>query len=205
MRKTIAAFIAAFFLLCGTAAQAAVRPAVASSAPTTIAAYAGVLHRINPQMPQWQSHLLASHLLSSAAHWKLDPNLLVALVTVESRWHTQAESRVGAIGLGQLMPGTAHSLHVNPHNATENLSGAARYLSGLLTRFRYHSNHVQLACAAYNAGPEAVSEYGGIPPYAETQNYVVRVMDTWHTIAKSIHVPSVAARSNEPDVAYWGG
>lgn len=191
--------------MCGTAAQAAARPAVSLSAPTTVAAYAGVLHRINPQMPQWQSHLLASHLLNSAAHWKLDPNLLVALVTVESRWHTQAESRVGAIGLGQLMPETAHSLHVDPHNATENLSGAARYLSGLLTRFRFHSNHIQLACAAYNAGPEAVSEYGGIPPYAETQNYVVRVMDAWHNIAKSVHVSRVAARSNAADIAYWTG
>jgi soluble lytic murein transglycosylase-like protein len=94
--------------------------------------------------------------------------MLVAIVTVESRWHTHALSRAGAIGLGQLMPGTAATLGVNPHNAGQNLSGAARYLSGLMQRFG--TKHYDLVFAAYNAGPKAVVAYGGIPPNGETQN-----------------------------------
>lgn len=202
MRRIIATIVAvAGFSLCSTAAQAAKH---VPTTPTTIAAYAVVLHRINPQLPRWQSSNLARHVLSNASHWKIDPNLLVAIVTVESRWHTQARSGVGAIGLGQLMPETAHSLHVDPRNPTENLAGAARYLSGLITRFRYHHNHYELACAAYNAGPHAVSAYGGIPPYYETQHYVAKVMSTWREIAKTVHVPHVRRAKPAPDVAFWG-
>ena len=113
--------------------------------------------------------------------------MLVAIVTVESRWHTHALSRSGAIGLGQLMPRTAANLGVNPHNAGENLSGAARYLSGLMQRFG--SNHYDLVFAAYNAGPKAVTDYGGIPPFSETQHYVVRVMDAWQYLTKTVRVP----------------
>ncbi len=203
MRWIIAAVAAvAGFSLCAVAAQAATRVPATSKA---IAAYATVLHRINPQLPRWQSSNLARHLLVNASHWKIDPNLLVAIVTVESRWHTQARSGVGAIGLGQLMPETAHSLHVDPRNPAQNLAGAARYLSGLITRFRYHHNHFELACAAYNAGPHAVSAYGGIPPYYETQHYVVKVMSTWRAIAQSVHVPRAAIThaGQGPDVAFW--
>lgn len=204
MRRIIAAVAAvAGFSLCCLTAQAAVR---VPTTPTAVAAYATVLHRINPQMSHWQSKSLARHVLVNASHWKIDPNLLVAIVTVESRWHTHARSDVGAIGLGQLMPETAHSLHVDPRDPAQNLAGAARYLSGLITRFRYHHNHFELACAAYNAGPHAVSAYGGIPPYYETQHYVAKVMSTWRTIAKSVHVERYAAAhagAHAPDVAFW--
>lgn len=202
MRRIIAAVAAvAGFSLCSLAAQAAERP---PATPRTVAAYATVLHRINPQLPHWQSKNLARHVLANASHWKIDPNLLVAIVTVESRWHTHAQSGVGAIGLGQLMPETAHSLHVDPRDPTQNLAGAARYLSGLIARFRYHHNHFELACAAYNAGPHAVSVYGGIPPYYETQHYVAKVMSTWREIAKTVRVPRGAQRKSAPDVAFWG-
>ncbi|MBV8149391.1 MAG: lytic transglycosylase domain-containing protein [Candidatus Eremiobacteraeota bacterium] len=170
-----------------------------------IAVYASVLQRINPEMPTWQSRDLARRVLVNASRWRLDANMLVAIVTVESRWHTQAVSRKGAIGLGQLMPGTAEMLGVDPHNPAQNLSGAARYLRGLMERFG--SNHYDLVLAAYNAGPEAVETYGGIPPYDETEHYVVKVMSAWHMLDEMVHVPTstfVAETSvHGPDVDYW--
>jgi soluble lytic murein transglycosylase-like protein len=206
MRSKFAAFFAGSLLIfSGATAQAATVGGVAS--PLRIAAYADVLHRINPQLPHWQSRDLASRLLHNASHWNIDPNLLAALVTVESRWRTHARSRVGAIGLGQLMPGTAAALHVDPRNAGQNLAGSARYLSGLLGRYSRKSNQFALACAAYNAGPRAVARYGGIPPYSETQHYVVRVLRAMRHIESSLHAAPALARTAPaaPDVTYWSG
>lgn len=172
--------------------------------PTAIAAYAKVLRHINPQMPGWQSRDLARRVLVNAERWRLDATMLVAIVTVESRWHTHARSSAGAIGLGQLMPGTAAGLHVNPRDPAQNLSGAARYLRGLISRFG--NNHYALVFAAYNAGPKAVTQYGGIPPFDETQNYVVRVIETWQALAKVIHLPPgafAALPSHDRDADYW--
>jgi len=208
MRRTIARLLATAVLLCGSLLGTRT-PALAShraipATPTTIAIYATVLHRINPQLPRWQSRDLARRVLVNAERWRIDANMLVAIVTVESAWRTHAISRAGAIGLGQLMPGTAALLGVNPHDPTQNLSGAARYLRGLMLRFG--SRRYSLVFAAYNAGPHAVSEYGGIPPYDETQNYVVRVLDTWEQLSKSVHVPAsvyAALPAHGADVDYW--
>ncbi|HZZ64013.1 MAG TPA: lytic transglycosylase domain-containing protein [Candidatus Baltobacteraceae bacterium] len=186
----------------------------APNSPLAIRAYARVLHKINPQMPDWQSHDLARHMLINANRWKIDANLLVALVTVESSWHTHAISNVGALGLGQLMPGTAQLLRVNPHDPYQNLQGAARYLHGLLSRFKNTPNRYALAFAAYNAGPKAVERYGGIPPFAQTQRYVVKVMSTWQALRALVHIPKSKLLSREPvlatieaapDVTYWAG
>lgn len=98
--------------------------------------------------------------------------LLRALVAAESGDNPNAQSGVGAIGLGQLMPDTAKALGVNPNDPQQNLEGAARYLAEQLNRF--HS--IPLALAAYNAGPGAVEKYHGVPPYPETQAYVQRVL-----------------------------
>ena len=184
-------------------AQAAQR--VIPATPLAVAAYARVLGRINPAMPRWQSRDLAKLVLLNAERWRIDATMLVAIVTVESRWHTHAVSPAGAIGLGQLMPGTAALLRVNPRDPDQNISGAARYLRGLVGRFgRRHYDEV---FAAYNAGPHAVGEYGGVPPYEETQQYVVRVLSTWQALSRMIHVPA-AAYASEPeihsaDAAYW--
>lgn len=98
--------------------------------------------------------------------------LFRANIAIESNFNTSARSHVGAIGLGQLMPDTAAALGVNPHNPKENLEGSARYLLTQLKDF----GSKELALAAYNAGPEAVSRYGGIPPYRETQGHVRKVL-----------------------------
>jgi soluble lytic murein transglycosylase-like protein len=209
MPRLVAPFAAGLLLvisaLCASPACAAQPPA--ASNPAAVRAYSRVLQKINPQMPRWQSQSLARHLLINADRWKIDANMLVALVTVESSWHTHARSWAGAIGLGQLMPGTAAKLHVNPTDPYQNLQGAARYLYGLLTRFHNKPNHYQLAFAAYNAGPKAVEEFGGIPPYAETQNYVVKVTSTWHAISQLVHIPRMRVPAviadQSPDFSYW--
>ena len=98
--------------------------------------------------------------------------LFRANIAVESAFNPDARSSVGAIGLGQLMPGTADLLGVDPHDPEDNLRGSARYLLAQLEDF----GAADLALAAYNAGPEAVREYGGIPPYAETEGHVAKVL-----------------------------
>ena len=95
-------------------------------------------------------------------------DLFLRLVQQESGWNPNAISVKGAIGLAQLMPQTARSLGVDPRDVQQNLDGGARYLSQQYRKF----GNWRLALAAYNAGPGAVEEYGGVPPYRETQNYV---------------------------------
>ena len=95
-----------------------------------------------------------------------------ANIEVESAYRQNVISHAGAIGLGQLMPATARVLNVDPHDPLQNLDGSARYLAMMLETF----GDPRLALAAYNAGPDAVRQHGGIPPYRETQNHVARVM-----------------------------
>jgi soluble lytic murein transglycosylase-like protein len=99
----------------------------------------------------------------------ISPHLLEAVVWQESRWNPRAVSRAGAIGLAQLMPGTARDLGVDPRDPIQNLSGGARYLRQQLNRF---DGNVEKALAAYNAGPGRVMTAGGIPSIPETQAYV---------------------------------
>ncbi|MFD0857961.1 lytic transglycosylase domain-containing protein [Roseovarius aquimarinus] len=95
-------------------------------------------------------------------------DLFLRLVQQESGWKPTALSHKGAIGLAQLMPGTAKILRVDPHDPRQNLEGGARYLAMQYREF----GSWRLALAAYNAGPGAVKKYGDVPPYKETTNYV---------------------------------
>lgn len=109
-------------------------------------------------------------LINAAANqYGISPALVDAVMWQESRYNPKAVSSAGAIGLMQLMPGTARYLGVDPHDPWQNVFGGAAYLRKQLDRF---GNNVPLALAAYNAGPEAVAKHGGIPPYAETRDYV---------------------------------
>ena len=105
---------------------------------------------------------------AAAARHGVPEDLFLRLVQQESGWKVRAKSHKGAIGLAQLMPGTARKLGVNPHDPYENLDGGARYLKQQFRAFKSW----RLALAAYNAGPAAVQKYGGVPPYKETRNYV---------------------------------
>jgi len=112
----------------------------------------------------------------NAATWQVDPSLVKAIIANESGFNANATSKVGAQGLMQLMPSTAQSVGVrNSYDPAQNVAGGTRYLKGLLDRF---NGDVRLAVAAYNAGPGAVEKYGDVPPYAETQNYVQRVLQS---------------------------
>ena len=209
----LAGLCCALGLVFPVAASAATHPVPANS--VTIAAYATVLREYNPQLPSWQSKDLARHLLASAQRWKIDTNMLAAIISVESSWNTHALSYAGAIGLGQLMPGTAATLGVNPRNPAQNMNGAARYLRGLLERFGANPHRYELTFAAYNAGPKAVEEFGGVPPYGETQNYVVKVLRAWHHLQSVVRIPHSAflvAKAKEngvgatgADIDYWLG
>jgi soluble lytic murein transglycosylase-like protein len=115
----------------------------------------------------------AAQITASAKRNGIDPALLAGLIKQESGFNPHAGSPAGAQGLTQLMPGTAHGLGVtNTFDPAQSIEGGARYLKQQLDRF---GGDVARALAAYNAGPGAVQRYGGVPPYAETQNYVRRV------------------------------
>lgn len=106
----------------------------------------------------------------------VNENEFLALVYQESRFNPCAKSDAGAIGLAQLMPGTAGDLGVNPYNIEQNLRGGARYYKQQLKRF---NGDVNLALAAYNSGPGNVQKYRGIPPFKETQGYVRNITQKW--------------------------
>ena len=110
---------------------------------------------------------------AAAAAYAVDPALIEAVAWKESRFQHKARSRRGAVGVMQLLPSTARGLGVNPFDMAQNVRGGARYLSEMLTQF---GGDVKLALAAYNAGPGAVRRHGGVPPYAETQNYVTAIL-----------------------------
>ncbi len=113
----------------------------------------------------------------------LDPAVLHGLIQQESGFDPNATSSAGASGLTQLMPGTASTLGVaDPLNPAESIEGGARYLGQLMTQF---GGNTEDALAAYNAGPGAVQQYGGIPPYAETQSYVSKVLGYAETYRQS--------------------
>jgi soluble lytic murein transglycosylase-like protein len=110
---------------------------------------------------------------AAAARHHVDPNLVRALVKVESNFNPRARSNKGAMGLMQLMPATARMYDVqNPFDAAQNVDAGVRHLKGLLENF---GGNVSLSLAAYNAGQGAVERNRGIPPYAETRNYVQRI------------------------------
>jgi hypothetical protein len=165
-----------------SAAALTVVPASAETMPAAEpgeASYAAVLRTINPKLPLERARAYARSVMADAWRTHLDPRFIMSIVTVESAWRSNAVSRVGARGLGQLMPSTAATLGVNAWSASDNLRGTSKYLATLVKHFAGKPNAMRLAIAGYNAGPKAVERYHGVPPYAETRNYVTRVLHVW--------------------------
>ncbi|TRW94307.1 lytic transglycosylase domain-containing protein [Paracoccus sp. M683] len=140
-----------------------------SAGEIPVGSYPTALEGVRATAARYQNHPAISAAGLSRGEWMA---LFQAMIWQESRFNPGAVSPKGARGLAQLMPGTAARLGVNPRDPMQNLDGGARYLLTQLGTFR----SPMLALAAYNAGPGAVRKYGGVPPYPETRNYVVKIL-----------------------------
>jgi soluble lytic murein transglycosylase-like protein len=168
-------------------ATASAAPAPQVAAPAAAPASAGLMGAGASELPPGTP--FAAEITAAAKQHGVDPALLAGLVKQESGFNPNAVSPAGARGLTQLMPGTAAGLGVtDPLDPAQALDGGAKYLRQQLDAF---DGDVTRALAAYNAGPGAVQRYGGVPPYAETQNYVRKVQANAADFRTSAPTPSI--------------
>jgi hypothetical protein len=145
-------------------------------------AYKNAIHYFNSRLSEEQLNTITSAILGYSVKYGVDARLVMAVVASESSFRLGATSRTGAMGLGQLMPGTARGLGVaNPYDPVQNLKGAVRLIRGHLDSHagKGPERQLALALASYNAGSGAVRKYGGVPPYRETRNYIAKV-SAWY-------------------------
>lgn len=129
------------------------------------------------------SQWITNAILYASGQYSVDPLLITAIMENESHFNINAASGAGAVGLMQLMPDTANAIGVNPYNPLDNVIGGTIYLGNQLNNFSGWGTYaVTDAVAAYNAGPQAVKNYGGVPPYTETRNYVIKVSDSYNQL-----------------------
>lgn len=194
-------FLCAITLFVSTfpCAQASAREhAEAENAP--VVAMVHFMHEINPGLAAPLGFQYARAVIADAQTNQIDPCLLLAVVGVESHFKSEAVSKHGAIGLGQLLPSTAQSLHVDPTLPLSNLRGTSQYLRSLLDRFAFLPGHERTAIAAYNAGPGAIARNHGDPTSQANAIYVERVFSLWQSakqrLGSFIAPQTVAAHSD---------
>lgn len=149
--------------------------------------YSAYIQNYNKRLTKSQADRIAEGVVGFSIQYGVDARLVMALLIAESGFNPNARSGVGAIGLGQLMPGTARELGVsNAYDTMENLYGTVRLLSKHIDSYTAKTGDdfegLVLALAAYNAGPGAVRKHGGVPPYRETQNYVRKVVSLYRQL-----------------------
>lgn len=147
--------------------------------------YANFIRNYNRHVSLAKAMQIAQAVIGFSLRYGVDARLIMALLIAESGFNSQDTSHTGAMGLGQLMPGTARELGVqNPYDTTENLYGTVKLLSRHLNTYKSQTGDdfesLVLALAAYNAGPGAVRRHGGVPPYRETQRYIKRIVSLYN-------------------------
>jgi len=142
----------------------------------------------SPMGSEW-SKWIAHNILYYSGQYNIDPLLVTALFHQESGFNMAACSRTGAMGIAQLQPETAASLGFDAVDPAQNIEGGVKYLATQIMRFSSWGDWAPTyAVAAYNAGPEAVAKYQGIPPYEETQNHVNRVADIYVQLQRAMGI-----------------
>ena len=134
-----------------------------------------------------------------SAMYGVDPLLMTALFETESNFNQSDISSTGAIGIGQIMPDTAVLLGVNPYDTMQNIQGACSYMSTALQTFSNWQEPAVMALAAYNAGTQAVIDYNGVPPFLETQNYVVQIRNRYWNLRNLFGDQTIEGISSETD------
>lgn len=180
----------------GVSASAYRQPTAKPTRAYYVNVYADAVRYFNRRLAADQARIIAGHIIDYSTRYGLDPRLVMAVIAVESRFNQNAVSPAGAMGLGQLMPGTASDLGVgDAFDIRQNLEGSTRLLSrhiqNMSSKGEVSPKAIKLALACYNAGAGAVKKYKGIPPYRETQNYVRIITRLYYQML------------TEPEKKYW--
>lgn len=164
---------------------------VQPQAPTDIVtAYKNAIKSFNRRLSDTEADTIARCVIDFSTKYQVDPRLVVAVILAESHFNPSATSPKGAMGLGQLMPGTAAGLGVSDaYDPVENIGGSVKLIRGHLDKLSGNAawtdltwNDLALALASYNAGPGAVKKYGGVPPYRETQAYIKKIFSIYKNL-----------------------
>ncbi len=150
--------------------------------------YAGFIKGRNSKLSDREAYRIAEGIIGFSLKYGVDARLIMAMVLVESGFNPSATSHAGAMGLGQLMPGTAAGMGIgNPYDSIENLYGCVKIVRGHLDKYKKQTGDpyegLILALAAYNAGSGNVRRHGGVPPFKETQRYIQKVIGWYKTLS----------------------
>ena len=162
-------------------------PVISAQVAAVLPQYMGFIQHHNKHLSEKDAYQIALGIVAYSVQYGVDARLILAMVLAESGFDPTVVSSAGAMGLGQLMPGTAKALGVSdPFDISQNLYGTVRTIRGHLDRqgkvAKDEYENLILALAAYNAGPGAVKKYGGVPPYKETEAYIAKVVKMYRRL-----------------------